>query len=69
MNTYMRGIEMKFCCADMMMYFREGAVKIDYGYDFLNDVAVYTPIIKFEDSVHNFNYCPFCGKRFEVEVE
>ena len=60
---------MKFCCADMIGFFREGNVHIDYGYDSLNEVSVYTPIIKFEDSWHNFNYCPFCGKRFIMSLE
>lgn len=60
---------MKFCCTHMVGFFREGYVDTDYGYDLVNKVDVLTPIIKFGDSWHNFNYCPFCGKPFVMEIE
>lgn len=60
---------MKFCCTDMMYYFREGHINIDYDYDSNFGTEAYTPIVKFNDSWHNFNYCPFCGNRLNIEVE
>lgn len=68
MNTYMRNIKMKFCCANMMMYFREGAVQISCDYIPENNVYCYTPLVKFNDAWHVLKYCPFCGECFNVEV-
>lgn len=60
---------MKYCCKTMALALREGTLAIGHDMDTLSDPDVRHIMLK-SDKYHFYcKFCPFCGKKVEVEFE
>ena len=60
---------MKYCCKTMALALREGVLAIGKDMDTLSDPDVEHIMLK-SDKYHFYcHFCPFCGKKVEVEFE
>lgn len=60
---------MKYCCKTMALALREEVLVIGYDLNTLSDPDVEHIMLK-SDKYHFYcGFCPFCGRKVEVEFE